>query len=194
MGNPRPRLKWALLEAMAVDPELSHLDFRIATRLIRYLHYRRKVAFPGVAILVNEVRANERSVRRSLDRLVQSGWWLKAAQGGGRGRASVYMPNFAKLETGAPESGFLKRMVNEPESERETRAPESFQPATSPPPMPEASAPTPSLRENINASSGSIMDASKEKPRRTWKIGQGFKVESAKTPGDPAVCGEQTRN
>jgi len=120
-------------------------------------------------------------------------FFLAAAGGGRRGgteigRANEYRPNWQRVTT---ESGLTGTGANKPESEAETLTqesaypdsgrphtltPESSQtleetskenlkgaPATSPPPTPEAPATAPPLGEDLDASPGSIVDASKEK-------------------------------
>jgi len=92
---------WKLdfLDALAVDPEVTDLDFRLSYQLMHYVNGITRTAWPGGPRLAREISADIRSVRRSLKRLTEgpSPWWLRDKKGR-RGRATVYRPNFDKLQ------------------------------------------------------------------------------------------------
>jgi len=91
--------KFDFLDALAVDPEATHLDFRLSYQLLHYVNGITRTAWPGAPRLAQEIGADIRSVRRSLKRLTEgsSPWWIKDKKGR-RGRATIYRPNFDKLQ------------------------------------------------------------------------------------------------
>jgi DNA-binding MarR family transcriptional regulator len=83
--------KWAWLEAVASDPQISRLPLAIAVKLaVRYFNSETGQAWPGVDRLADELNATARNCRRALDRLVETGYIERRRRGvGGRSKPTL---------------------------------------------------------------------------------------------------------
>src|SRR5688572_29814786 len=82
--------KFAVIDALACDSELRCLDRRIGTLLIcRYLNSELLRAWPSAELLARDTGADPRSIRRSIKKLIEQGWFTKV-RAGGRGKSNRY--------------------------------------------------------------------------------------------------------
>ena len=87
--------KLAFFDALTTAPELTHLDTRVAWRLLHYHNTGQGHAWPSFETLAAEVHADKRSVRRATERLEKFGWFF-VEHGRGRGHPNQYTPNLEK--------------------------------------------------------------------------------------------------
>ena len=84
-------LKLKFLDKVSTAPDLTHLDKVVAFRLIEYFNPKKGCAWPSYQRLASEVRADKRSVVRSIHRLDVGGWFV--VQRGRGGDGNRYSPN-----------------------------------------------------------------------------------------------------
>jgi predicted transcriptional regulator len=111
--NMREKLEF--YDRLTCCAELLPLDTRVAWRLLSYANHETGCAWPAVETLATEVKANERSVRRSLKRLVETGWF-QSESGKGRGRTSRYWPNLVRIEGRTEEDVVAEVVEDKPEN------------------------------------------------------------------------------
>ena len=130
--------KLKLYDLITCAPELTAEDCRVAWRLLSRCGEKYKAAWPAATTIASEIGITLRSVRRSLPRLVEQGWF-RPMKGGGRGRSTVYVPCLERVteeslfssETVTQESPFTssetvtQESVNSDTGDRKTVTPES---------------------------------------------------------------------
>ena len=91
------RQRGLLERQVGSDSRLTNLDYRISSYLacnhVNAGHFRRTgeaLVWPAKATIAEAVDCEERSVNRSLGRLIKYGHWKEAQRGGGRGLATRY--------------------------------------------------------------------------------------------------------
>ncbi len=90
------RQRWAFFEALlAAAPPLTNRDIRIGILIWRLFNPEVGFAWPSKAYLANRAHCDERAVRRAVKKLVAEGWFY-VNEGGGRGYANEYTPNWEK--------------------------------------------------------------------------------------------------
>ena len=100
-------LKLSFFDVLTCDSAVSHLEARIAWRLLHYVG-RTGLAWPSPDTLATEVDVDERTVRRAVKHLIELGYFSIASLGGGRGRTTRYRPCLergAHGSCGAPKGG-----------------------------------------------------------------------------------------
>lgn len=81
--------KFAWLEAISVDSNLTALDCRLAIRISRYLNWKKHCAWPSQERLANDIDCTKRAVQFSLRRLSNFGY-LKILSGSRRAGTNRY--------------------------------------------------------------------------------------------------------
>ncbi len=88
----------AFYDALTTDPGVSHLDCRVAWRLLHYFNAKHGYAWPSLARLATEIHAAKRSVIRSVTRLEADGWFaVKRDERPGRGLSNHYTPLWKRV-------------------------------------------------------------------------------------------------
>ena len=104
------RAKLQFYDALTQAPELGHLETRIAWRLLSYVNGQSGLAWPSYETLAGEVHVTRRTAMRCVERLVEHGWFIKYATGGGRwfegrGQPNRYAPNWTRVTETSPLDG-----------------------------------------------------------------------------------------
>lgn len=108
--------RYRFMEAVMIEPALSDLDRRVASRLLHYLNAEQGCSWPSYQRIADDLGSARRSVIRSTERLVARGWFKIVQKGGPAGHASNrYFPDWgvvtarspvrAKVVTGGAQSG-----------------------------------------------------------------------------------------
>ena len=84
--------KLRFFDALTTAPELTHLDCRVAWRLLHYHNAQHGHAWPSLVTLTVEVHCSRRSVLRAVDRLEAQGWFTVEHRRG-RGQSNRYVAN-----------------------------------------------------------------------------------------------------
>lgn len=116
-GDDFTRTKFAWLDQVANDPEVSAIAFKLAYRIATHLNRKTRVAWPSQVALAAGCGLVDRSVRRLLVALQVRGH-LSIKPGGGRGHASEYR----LIVQGNPDASvrFSPRKGGHPATERWT--------------------------------------------------------------------------
>jgi len=86
--------RWQLVEALAQDSTLSSIDVRLGLILIsKYYNAEHGCAWPSRELLIDDLGVSRASITRSIDRLVQRGYFA-VQRNKGRGRNNRYYPRF----------------------------------------------------------------------------------------------------
>ena len=132
--------KLAFFDRLTVEPDLTHLDCRIAWRLLHYTHGVTGIYWPSYQRLAADAHCDKRSAIRSVKRLIAEGWFDIVQEG--RGKSNLYRPNLAKVGVveSPPEENKLESsgVAESPRGDRGTPAEvtqehlESFKPLNHP--------------------------------------------------------------
>jgi hypothetical protein len=90
------KCRW--LEALAIDPELTALDIRVAVIIGKFLRRDELVSIVGEKKIAKLAKATVRGIQKSRRRIEAKGY-LEIAAGCGRGRWTTYRPRFEKAVT-----------------------------------------------------------------------------------------------
>lgn len=86
--------KFAWLEALSVDRNLTALDCRVAIRISKYLNWKKHYAWPSQERLANDIDCTKRAVQFSLRRLSNFGYLriLSGSKRAGTNRYFILIP------------------------------------------------------------------------------------------------------
>jgi len=126
--------KWRYMDAVMIAQDLTSTDKVVASRIVsKYIGAEHGYAWPSEPTLANELGMGERTVRRSIATLAETGWLVKLDGGGrktgGGGRSNGYTIDWKSFsaDTRPPESGLSEN----DDSDQNTRPPVAKNPATS---------------------------------------------------------------
>ena len=85
------------MSMVLADPSLSPAAKRVAWWLLDHYNVESKLCFPSEKRLADEAGLHIRTVKRSIARLSDRGWFRITAKGGGRGRANEYEPQLERV-------------------------------------------------------------------------------------------------
>jgi hypothetical protein len=118
--------KWRFMDAVTIADNLTSTDKVIACRIVsKYIGAEHGYAWPSECTLATEMGMGERTVRRSIANLAETGWLVKLDGGGrktgGGGRSNGYTIDWKRfsVDTRPPESGLSEN--DDPDEDKQTR-------------------------------------------------------------------------
>ena len=111
------KAKWRFFDALV--RELTGNDVRVAWRILDRMSAERPFSYPSIGLLARELGCDDRSVQRSVKRLVESGWFY-CEVGGGCKRPNSYKPNLERVTPVSPLEDERVTPVSPLEDERVT--------------------------------------------------------------------------
>lgn len=106
--------KFDLLDCLSQDPRLTHLEFRVAFRLIQHANGETGAMFPAQQTIAEQIGIQARAVRNAIAGLKNKGWLLSRRGGYNR-------PNFYAFDD-RHANAILDRAASMADARREDRA------------------------------------------------------------------------
>ncbi len=85
----------------ALVRELTGNDVRVAWRILDRMNAQRPFSYPSIGLLARELGCDDRTVQRSVKRLVERGWFY-CQVGGGCKSPNTYKPNLERVTAVSP--------------------------------------------------------------------------------------------
>jgi predicted transcriptional regulator len=106
-GTALTARKLAFFDALSQAPDLQHVDVRVAWRIVTRLNVNTEGAWPSFTTIAHEVGVHRTTVVRSINRLVNAGWFIKRARRNSRTNndSNVYWPNYEVVAHVQPPPG-----------------------------------------------------------------------------------------
>lgn len=111
MGSDFAKFKFAWLEAVASDADVSDAECRVALIVSIYVNSQSREAWMSVETLARRAHCSRRSAQRALSALVATGYLERQAQSG-RGHTNVYRPLMRAAERVSELSPFEPEKVS----------------------------------------------------------------------------------
>lgn len=89
--------KFDLLDALAIDPRLTHSDFHVAYWLAQHINEQTMQCYPSQKLLGEYCHLKEESVRKCIKNLVNAGWLVKKRMGRGTNRYQFVNRNISPM-------------------------------------------------------------------------------------------------